>query len=397
MPSANHSDVIIVGAGAVGASLCHALALRGLTVAIVDVEREVLGKAGVRTSALTNASCQWLGQQGLWPLSDLKTAPLRALQVIDSSGHGRVRFDSRDLDLEHLGVIVNHGGLEALLRSRAQAAPGVAWHEDKAQRVTIRERATEVALAGGPVLHGSLLIAADGAQSQLRDQLGIPVWQHHYGQTAICANIQLGQAHQDVAWQRFLPTGPLALLPLPEPTQSSLIWSTTTVEAERLHGLSDRDFGAALAQAFGLELGVLQPLSARALFPLVAAHAEHYVGSRFVLVGDAAHRVHPLAGQGVNLGLGDAAVLTETLVGRGRDGDIGNRRLLRRYERARKAANLSMLLATDILNRVFRKDASWMRQILTVGLNVTDTLGPLKAFFMSQAGAKPAAFLPRDP
>ncbi len=394
MPAVNQSDVIIVGAGAVGAALCHALALRGLTVAVVDAERGALGKAGVRTSALTNASCHWLGTQGLWPLSDLKTAPLRALQVVNSSGHGRIRFDSLELDLENLGVIVNHGGLEALLRARARIAPGVKWHDDKAQRVTIRERTAEIVLAGGSVLHGSLLIAADGAQSQLREQLGVPVWQHHYGQTAICANIQLGQAHRDVAWQRFLPTGPLALLPLPEPSQSSLIWSTTTLEAERLHSLSDQDFGAALTQAFGQELGDLQPLSARALFPLVATHAEHYVGSRFVLVGDAAHRVHPLAGQGVNLGFADAQVLAETLVGRDRDGDIGNRRLLRRYERARKAANLSMLLATDTLNRLFRHEGVWMRQILTMGLNVTDTLGPLKAFFMSQAGAKPWTFPP---
>ncbi len=389
MTSVNQSDVIIVGAGAVGSALCHALALRGLTVAVVDAERGAVEKAGVRTSALTQASCQWLGTQGLWPLGEIQTAPLRALQVVNSSGRGRVRFESQDLGLENLGVIVNHGGLETVLRSRSRAAPGVTWHDDSAQRVTIREHAAEVVLASGAVLHGSLLIAADGAQSQLREQLGVPVWQHHYGQTAICANIQLGTAHQDVAWQRFLPSGPLALLPLPDPSQSSLIWSTTTSAAERLRGLSDPEFNAALNKAFGPELGTLQSLSARAHFPLVASHAEHYVGSRFVLVGDAAHRVHPLAGQGVNLGFADAQVLAETLLRRDRDSDIGNRRLLRRYERARKAANVSMLLATDALNRLFCNEATWLGQLLTIGLNVTDTLGPLKAFFMNQAGAKP--------
>lgn len=393
MPASSHSDVIIVGAGAVGAALCHALALRGLTVAVVDGERGAQGKGGVRTSALTNASCHWLGTQGLWPLHDLKTAALRALQIVNSSGHGRLRFDSADLGLESLGVIVNHGALETLLRARARMAPGVQWYEDKAQRVVIEERAAEIVLASGTTLHGSLLVAADGAQSLLREQLGVPVWQHHYGQTAICADIQLGQGHQNVAWQRFLPTGPLALLPLPDPSQSSLIWSTTTLEAERLQRLSDQDFGTALTQAFGPEFGLLHPLSARALFPLVATHAGHYVGPRFVLVGDAAHRVHPLAGQGVNLGLADALVLATTLVGRSRDSDIGSRRLLRQYERARIAANLSMLLATDALNRLFRNEGGWVKQILTIGLNVTDTLGPLKSFFMSQAGAKPPSFL----
>ncbi len=388
-----YSDVIIVGAGPVGAALCHALALRGLTVAVVDAKRAASGTVGVRTSALTQVSCQWLGTQGLWPLSGLEAAPLRALQVLDRSGHGRVRFDSRDLGLEDLGVIVDHGGLETLLRARARAAPGVKWHDDSAQRVTVRERAAEVILSGGSTLHGSLLIAADGAQSQLREQLGVPVWQHHYGQTAICANIQLGKAHQGVAWQRFLSTGPLALLPLPDPSQSSLVWSTTTPAAERLRSLSDPEFGAALTEAFGSELGALQPLSARAHFPLVASHAEHYVGSRFALVGDAAHRAHPLAGQGVNLGFADSQVLAETLLGRDRDSDVGNRRLLRRYERARKAANLSMLLATDALNRLLCNEARWLGQILTIGLNVTDTLGPLKTFFMNQAGARPPSSL----
>lgn len=393
MTAPSQSDVIIVGAGAVGSALCHALALRGLTVAVVDAERGAAGKAGVRTSALTQASCQWLGALGLWPLSEVRTAPLRALQVMNKSGRGRIRFESRDLGLESLGVIVNHGDLETVLRDRARAAPGVKWHDDSAQRVTIRERAAEVVLAGGAVLHGSLLVAADGAQSQLREQLGVPIWQHHYGQTAICANIQLGAAHHDVAWQRFLPTGPLALLPLPDPSQSSLIWSTTTSAAEHLRGLSDPEFSAALNQAFGPELGELRSLSARAHFPLVASHAEHYVGSRFVLVGDAAHRVHPLAGQGVNLGFADAQALTETLLHRDRDSDIGSRRLLRRYERARKAANLGMLLATDTLNRLFCNEVAWLGQILTIGLNVTDTLGPLKALFMNQAGAKPPSSL----
>jgi len=387
IPRENESDVIIVGAGAVGAALCYALTLRGLTVAVVDAQPST-GPA-VRTSALTKASCHWLSTLGLWPHADLGAAPLRALQILNNNGQGRLRFDSADLGLEDLGVVVNHSAFESLLHTRARTAPGVRWHNETAERVALRDLHAEVGLASGRILRAPLLIAADGARSTLREQLGISLWQHNYGQTAICANIQLEYAHNGVAWQRFLPTGPLALLPLTDPTQSSLIWSTANLEAGRLRDLSDRDFNDALTQAFGSDLGTLHTLSPRAHFPLTASHAEQYVGSRFALIGDAAHRVHPLAGQGVNLGFADAQTLTQTLLdGRAHGTDLGSRRLLRQYERSRKGANLGMLLATDLLNQAFRHQGIWSQRLLTIGLNVTDTLNPLKAFFMNQAGAR---------
>ncbi|MHB8254081.1 MAG: UbiH/UbiF/VisC/COQ6 family ubiquinone biosynthesis hydroxylase [Acidiferrobacter sp.] len=391
MPPKNESDVIIVGAGAVGAALCYALALRGLSVAVVDADASG-GRSGVRTSALTNASCQWLATLGLWPPGDIKAAPLRALQILDRTGRGRLRFDSADLGLEDLGVVINHGALEALLRTRARAAPAVKWYNEAADHLTLHDQHVTVILTSAQTIQAPLVIAADGARSALREQLGISLWQHHYGQTAVCANIQLGCAHNDVAWQRFLPTGPLALLPLVDPSQASLIWSTAHLESQRLRELSDRDFSHALNHAFGSDLGSLRTVSPRAYFPLIASHAEQYVGSRFALIGDAAHRVHPLAGQGVNLGFADAQALTQTLLdNRANSPDLGNRRVLRQYERSRKGANLGMLLATDVLNRTFRTDNAWTQQLLAIGLNVTDTLNPLKAFFMQQAGARPRA------
>ncbi|HUW99274.1 MAG TPA: FAD-dependent oxidoreductase [Acidiferrobacter sp.] len=385
----NERDVIIVGAGAVGSALCYALALRGLTVAMVDAQ-PAHTEPSVRTSALTNASCQWLSTLGLWPHGDLKVAPMSGLQILNGNGRGRLRFDSADLGLENLGVIVDHAAFETLLRSRARTAPGAQWHNEAARHVSLHHAHTEVVLASGRSLRAPLLIAADGAHSIVRDQLGVSVWRHDYGQTAICANIQLGCSHDGVAWQRFLATGPLALLPLPDPTQSSLIWSTANLEAEQLRELSERDFNDTLTQAFGADLGTLQILSPRAYFPLMAAHAEQYVGSRFALIGDAAHRVHPLAGQGVNLGFADAQTLVQTLLdGRAKGTDLGSRRLLRQYERSRKGANLGMLLATDVLNRAFRHRSPWSEELLTMGLNITQTLNPLKAFFMNQAGAQP--------
>lgn len=380
-------DVVIVGAGAVGAACGYALSLRGLTVAIIDAEPE-RERASVRTSALSRRSCAWLASLGLWPAHGVSAAPLRALQVVDRSGQGRLRFDSADIDQEDLGVIVNHSRLEGALRERARSASGVRWYSEVAERVSVGNDEASITLAGGRLLQAPLLIAADGVQSTVREQLGVAAWQYRYGQTAVCADIQLGVPHEGVAWQRFLTTGPVALLPLPDLLRSSLIWSTTQREAQSLKDLSDGDFAKALQTAFGQDLGSLRVASPRAYFPLVASHAQHYVGPRFALVGDAAHRVHPLAGQGLNLGFGDAQALTWTLQEtRGRGGDFGGQRALRSYERARKGANLSMLMATDLLNRAFRHENSLLRGLLTVGLNITDTLQPLKAFFMSQAGA----------
>lgn len=384
----NDNEVLIVGAGAVGSSLAYALAVRGIAVTVV-AEEPVHAAPELRTSALTNSSCHWLAGLGLWPLTDLKAAPLKALQILNHKGDGRLRFDAADQNRENLGAIVNHHALESLLRTRAQALTGILWHADTAKRVTVHSDGVLVQLAGGQTLSAPLIIAADGVRSALRDQLGVSLWQRHYGQTAVCANVSLGRPHDNVAWQRFLSTGPLALLPLPDPQEASLIWSTTTLEAQRLEGLSATDFNTALMSAFGDSLGVLQALGPRAHFPLIASHADHYVGPRFALVGDAAHRVHPLAGQGVNLGFGDAEALVAALLDeRVRGADLSDPRRLRRYERSRKGANLSMLIATDLLNRSFRS-TGLLQGFLTIGLNVTDTLNPLKAFFMNQAGAQP--------
>ena len=379
-------DIIIAGAGAVGALLGHALAMRGFEIAMIDAAGAG-PRTSVRTSALSRASLRRLSHFGLWPLDGVEAAPLRALQIIDRSGYGRLSFDSADIGETDLGVIVNHGRLESALRAKAQVR-GVSWHQDRAWEVEIENTRIEVAMKGGGRLRAPLLIAADGAQSVIREQLGVAVFQYHYGQTAVCADIRLGHAHDGVAWQRFLAHGPCALLPLPDACRASLIWSATDDEARRLRNLSDTQFAAALNDAFGDHLGDLEVDGERAYFPLAASHAQHYVGARFALVGDAAHRVHPLAGQGVNLGFADADALITTLqAARAQSADLGRRRTLRPYERERKVDNLAMLAATDLLNRAFRNDRRWVGATLRTGLNVIDTLPLLKTFFMEAAGA----------
>lgn len=379
-------DVVIVGAGAVGACLCHALSVRGFEVGMVDAETGD-ERASVRTSALSRASLRHLSDLGLWPLEGVEPSALRALQILDRGGRGRLRFDSADLGEEDLGAIVNHGLLEGALRKKARALGGP-WYRERAEEVTITDSGVEIATKGGGRVRARLLIAADGAQSTIREQLGVPVLQYRYGQTALCADIRLGRAHEGVAWQRFLANGPCALLPLPDAHRASLIWSAADQEAQRLRALSDADFARALHDAFGDHLGPLRVEGERARFPLVASHARYYTGPRFALAGDAAHRVHPLAGQGVNLGFADAHALIGTLQSaRSRSTDPGSRRVLRAYERERKAENLAMLVVTDLLNRAFRDNRTWVHAILGTGLNVTDSLPLVKTFFMGAAGA----------
>lgn len=388
MKYTDNEDVLIVGAGAVGSSLGYALAIRGLKVTVIDADTDRPPPVGIRTSAITHHSSQWLESLGLWPAEDLARAPLRALHITDHTGQGHLYFDSADLGTETLGVIVAHDALETSLRNRAQRLATITWYTKAARAVSINDQGAQVVLDSGEILKGRLLIAADGAKSHIREQLGVPGWSRDYGQRAIVATVNLAKPHQETAWQRFLDTGPLALLPLTDPHCASLVWSIATTRAQDLLNLRDPAFNAALQSAFGNDLGELSVASQRLSFPLTVTHAHHYVGHRFALVGDAAHRVHPLAGQGVNLGFGDAEILVKTLVAaRQSNQDIGNRLVLRRYERYRKLHNVSMLLATDSLNSLFHTNSSIIRQLLATGLNITDTLKPLKTFFMRQAGA----------
>lgn len=377
-------DVIVVGAGAVGSALGYALALRGLRVGMIDAQGN--RARSVRTSAITNASCRWLQTLGLWPASAVPSTPLRALRVSDQEGRGRLFFDSAEIGCAALGVVVTHDSLEDHLRRCAQALPGVQWWAEPATQVLVGEDVVEVVTASGQTLAAPVVVAADGGRSAIREQLGVPGWSRHYGQHAVVANVGLGKPHDDVAWQRFRRTGPVALLPFGGPQQSALIWSTDTGAAQRLLALPDEAFDSALTAAFGDDLGALHVRTTRQAFPLVSAHARCYTGPRFALIGDAAHQVHPLAGQGVNLGLADARELCAVLIGAAGT-DLGDVRLLRRYERARKGANTAMLLATDILNRAFHHRSPLPPQLLAVGLNLTDSLGPLKALCMRAAGS----------
>ncbi len=379
-------DIIVAGAGLVGCAIVRALQQAGFDAALVE-----RGNAprpfdpavdDLRVYALSPASIRWLQALGVWQQAEgWREGPYQAMKVWSEEPSRALGFDAADLRLPALGSIVENQLLQWALWSQLDPArlhTGAAVEE-----LSLDEQGARLRLADGRQLECRLLVAADGVDSRLRGMAGIDTVGWSYEQRAIVAHVQTAKPHGQVALQRFLKTGPLAFLPLGD-GRSSIVWSST--EAERLLGLDDAAFLAELAGAIQYERGALTGTTARASFPLRLNHARDYVRDSFALAGDAAHSVHPLAGQGVNLGFSDAAalvsVLTET---RDAGRDHGSLRCLKRYERARKAANLDMLAVTDGLARAFDLDLPGWAPLRDLGMQAVQRLQPLKTLLARQA------------
>jgi 2-octaprenylphenol hydroxylase len=244
----------------------------------------------------------------------------------------------------------------------------------------------EITLNNGSRLSASLLVAADGANSWIRDQVGISTTGWSYDQSAIVATVQSEKGHQLTAWQQFMELGPLAFLPLDQHNLCSIVWSTSEAEAKRLSELADTDFLEELGMAFGDRLGAMTAVGPRGIFPLQLKHANRYCAQRVVLVGNAAHAIHPLAGQGLNLGISDIAELSRLLISEhSAAGDCGNYALLRRYERARKGENVAVMAAMDGFKRLFSNGQPSLKLLRNIGLSIADHAGPLKSYLIRQA------------
>ena len=353
----------------------------------------------LRVYALSRASRNILGNLGAWnAIAEARASPYRLMRVWHGesfSDAGTLTFDSADAGEPDLGHIVE----DVLCRDRIwQALQGttvkVAFGTGIAS-VEPGDRAVGVTTEAGETVAATVLIAADGSASPIRERLQFPVTEFSYGQRAVVTHVATERSHEETAWQRFLPDGPVAFLPLLD-GRSSVVWSTGSEHAEALCQASEEGFLGELEAAAGGSLGRIQSASGRASFPLRAIHANQYCRPRVALVGDAAHTVHPLAGQGMNLGLLDAAVLAEEILeALARDEDPGDLRVLRRYERRRKGENLKMLLALDGLNRLFRLSAPVMPRLRAMGLSAVDAVPLLKGLFMNEAlgmrGDLPAA------
>lgn len=384
-------DVAIIGAGMVGATLACCLAESGRRVALVEAAPPPrdwpAGSVDVRVSALTAASRQIFLRLGVWStMTGLGVSPFSRMQVWDAGGSGSIRFDAADIGEPQLGHIVENRIMQRALLARAREIGGIALHcPASLASLTPNPASIRIGLSDGTVLEARLVVGADGATSRVRQLAGIDTRGWGYDQHALVATVTTGRSHEETAWQRFLPHGPLAFLPLRD-GRSSIVWSTDPARAERLLRLPDAEFMGQLAEAFDWRLGAVTAVEGRAAFPLRLQHAVSYIAPRVALIGDAAHVIHPLAGQGVNLGLLDAAALAETVHDAAvAGGDIGAPRVLRRYERWRKGDNLQMMLAMDGFKRLFGSGMPPLRLARNLGLDLADAATPLKNAIIRRA------------
>lgn len=421
--SDNSVDVVICGAGMVGLALALALVPSGLRLALLDrgppspatahwlptdtglcppqALRESLSLPtfGTRVSALTPASRDLLAGLGVWPLLEqLRVCPYTDMRVWDADGTGAIHFASNELHLPCLGHIAENMLITQALNAALTGHTAVRRFQPDTlvalERHVDRKGGSEqvLTLASGAELHCRLLIGADGASSQVRELAGFPVRSWDYGHRALVATVRTERPHQNTAWQRFMTTGPLAFLPLTLPGSHeqhhycSIVWSCIPALAEELLALDDGAFARRLEQAFEARLGAIATVSPRSSFPLRQLHANDYVREGIALVGDAAHVIHPLAGQGVNLGFADVRSLAAVLMAAGaRDDDPASAQVLGRYQRQRKPANLGMMLTMEGFKRVFGSEQLTLRWLRNTGLKTAAALTPLKHEMMSRA------------
>ena len=390
-------DVCVVGAGPVGATLACRLAAGGVRVAVVD--RASLPPMehpdfDGRAYAVAAGSRRLLEAAGVW--DGLPQAPSPILDIRVSDGRvGRrasslfLHFDHTQAGTEPFGWMVEARALRVALNAHMHAA-GLDVHAPAEATVTRRGDGAEVRVSDGAVLDCRLVVAAEGRGSPLREQAGIPVTRVPYKQRGIVSAIAHEKPHHGVALEHFLPAGPFAQLPMGgtegAPNVSAIVWTERTAAADRMIGLDDAAFGREIARRLGDHLGTIRPIGRRWIYPLSAMHAQRYVDTRLALVGDAAHGIHPIAGQGLNLGFRDVMALSDLVIAAVAAGeDPGAAGMLALYQRRRRPDNLMMLGATDMLDRLFSTDNPVVRLVRDLGIAGVHRIPALKRGFMRAA------------
>ncbi|MGY3856814.1 FAD-dependent 2-octaprenylphenol hydroxylase [Aeromonas intestinalis] len=381
-------DVVIVGGGMVGLGLAAALKNSALSVAIVEgqLPETTLGEApDNRVSALSLASQRILQAVGAWDgIEGRRLQAYDKMAVWEQDSFGHIDFDAASLRQSALGHIVENrviqlALLDAILDGNGGAGNIQLLSPARAKSLQVGEAGAVLLLEDGRALSAKLVVAADGAHSWVRRQADIPLTSWDYGHHALVATVRTIEPHEGVARQIFTPDGPLAFLPLWQPDLCSIVWSIPAARAEALCACDEASFNRQLTAAFDGRLGLCKVEGARGAIPLTARYARDFARERLVLVGDAAHTIHPLAGQGVNLGLLDAATLAEQLLKSQRTGaDIGLLANLRGYERWRKSEAARMLAAMEGLKRLFGGGHPLKKLVRGAGLRMVDTLTPLK-------------------
>lgn len=384
-------DIVIAGGGMVGACLACALGNSSLRVAMIEAKPPAdlrpEDEVDLRVSAFTHASQRIFAALGAWQgMVERRVSPFREMRVWDATGPGAIHFDSAELAMDTLGWIIENRAVQVALWDRLRAFDNVEVIGGvTVSALVVDADVASVGLSDGRMITAKLVAAADGANSQVRTLANIGTYGWSYEQKAVVATVQTELPHRETAWQRFLPGGPLAFLPLKD-GRCSIVWSTAPDHADELVALEEGDFLAQLQRAFGDVLGRMEHAGPRLALPLRLQHATAYVKPRLALMGDAAHAIHPLAGQGVNLGLLDAATLAEVLLdARASKRDIGAYHVLRRYERWRKGDNLTMMAAMDGFKRLFGSRVPPVRWVRNLGLGLTDSMPWVKRFIMLYA------------
>ncbi|MBO9663813.1 UbiH/UbiF/VisC/COQ6 family ubiquinone biosynthesis hydroxylase [Dokdonella sp.] len=413
-------DAVVVGAGPVGAALALALARDGFEVALVEARAPKPWRAedevDPRVVALAPDARDLLDDLDVWTsIAERRAGAYRHMRVWDALAPGELHFDAAERGAAALGWIVENRLIQdALWRACAAGASAVALdREDRAATYSGRifesrraagdvrvhcpaevveiengDEAVVATLDDGTRLRAALLVAAEGAESSLRGRLGIAFGGRDYGQRAVVAHVATERPHESTAWQRFQPGGPLAFLPLAD-GRCSIVWSLPDAEAARVLALDDAAFRAELGCAFDFRLGAITAATPRLAFPLRLRLAERYVDGRCALVGDAAHVVHPLAGQGMNLGFRDVACLRRVLrEARERGDDHGAAPILRRYERERRSENTLAARGLDAIERVFGTDIGPVAALRGAALAAVDRFGPIKHWFANRAAGR---------
>ena len=383
------AEVAIVGGGVVGMVAALLLADAGLEVVLIDPVTQLPARDepfDLRTYALTPTSRQILECCGVWAGLDLaRLSTFQAIEVWDGLGGGALHFAAPVGGAGPLAYLVEQANLLSACQRALATRTKLSDLAGEVSALTTNDHECVLQLADGRELRAALVLACDGGDSPLREMCGFEVDEKSYDQHAIVTNVTTTLAHEQIARQRFLTSGPLALLPLPPPNQAAVVWTTTPAQAAWATTCSDEEFCTGLGHAFEERLGPVLGTSRRVAFALRRQHARHYARGRVALLGDAAHVIHPLAGQGLNLGLLDAAKLADILRTCERAALRYPQSLLQRYARARRGENLLMLAVTDQLNRVFAQTHPAIVWLRNTGLNLTQHWSPLKHALLAHA------------
>lgn len=390
------ADVLIVGAGMVGSALALALKDSGLQVLLLDggpmsvKPFDPQAPFEPRVSALSAASQRILERLDVWPgIAGRRASPYRDMQVWDGSGTGQIHFSAASVHAEVLGHIVENRVVQDALLDRLHDCDMGLLANARLEQMRRSGDDWLLTLADGRKLRAPLVVAADGANSAVRRLAGCATREWDYMHHAIVTSVRSGKPHRMTAWQRFTDDGPLAFLPLERDGQQdwcSIVWSTTPSEAERLMALDETAFRHELERAFEGRLGEVLAVDPRVCVPLRQRHAKRYIAEGLALIGDAAHTIHPLAGQGVNLGFLDAAVLAEVLLRAIERGErLASVKVLGRFERRRMPHNLGLMAAMEGFERLFQADPLPLRWLRNTGLKVVEQMPEAKALFVRQA------------